>query len=290
MAAAAAEARRCHPPAPAGLDDPARAAGLLIGPAASGLGAAALRGGRLIGFLAPLTFDLWGGPGAYVPEWGQAGDPALVGGLYALAAARWAQVGRTVHAVTLWAHRPEVEAAWHDVGFGRAVIDAVRDLEAPARRGRGVKVRRADRADAGRLAALERALWAHLAAAPAFRVHPPPGGRVEAARRLTDPAQPVWLAEVGGVPAGFLSLQPGDEAPAALRSPDLVRCDGAFVLPERRERGVATALLAAALGWAAAAGFAGCTLDYESANLEAARFWPAAGFSPVLHSVARRVA
>jgi hypothetical protein len=53
---------------------------------------------------------------------------------------------------------------------------------------------------------------------------------------------------------------------------------------------VGTALLGVALRWAAGAGFAGCTLDYESANLPATRFWPAAGFSPVLCSVGRLLA
>jgi GNAT superfamily N-acetyltransferase len=62
------------------------------------------------------------------------------------------------------------------------------------------------------------------------------------------------------------------------------------VLPGLRGRGVGTALLAVALEWAAGAGFAGCVLDYESANLPATRFWPAVGFSPVLHSVGRRTA
>lgn len=226
-----------------------------------------------------------------MPEWGQAaGDPGLVGDLYAAAAARWMEAGRKVHAVTLWVHQPEVEAAWHDLGFGRVVVDAIRGLEPPSRRRPGVEVRPAVAGDAYALASLETALWEHLAAAPAFRVHPRPGGRTEAARRLADPAQPVWLAEARGVSAGFLSLQPGDEAPAVLRSPDLVRCDGAFVLPEWRGKGVATALLGAALRWAAVAGFAGCTLDYESANLQAARFWPTVGWVPVLHSVGRRVA
>jgi hypothetical protein len=45
-----------------------------------------------------------------------------------------------------------------------------------------------------------------------------------------------------------------------------------------------------ALQWAARAGFGGYALDYQSANLVAARFWPAVGFSPVLCSVGRRLA
>lgn len=276
---------------PAGLDGPAQVADRLAGPASGGLGVAAVRGRQVLGFLAPLTFELWGGPGAYVPEWGQAATAAgLVADLYAAASARWAAAGRTVHAVTLWAHEPEVEAAWHDLGFGRAVVDAVAGLGAPKRRTRGVTVRQAGPRDAYTLARMERALWEHLAAPPTCRIHPPPGGRTETARRLADPSQPVWLAEVGGSPVGFISLQPSDDAPASLRSPDLVRCDGAFVAAEHRGRGVAATLLGEARRWAAAAGFSGCSLDYESANVAAARFWPASGFVAVLHSVGRRIA
>ncbi len=288
VAAAAAEARRSSPLVVGGLEDSGRVAGLLGGPASGGLGVAAIRGRQVLGFLVPLTFELWGGPGAFVPEWGQAApDPELVADLYAAASPRWE--GRTVHAVTLWAHEPEVEAAWHGLGFGRVVVDAVRGLEVPARRARGVTVRPAGLRDAFVLARLERALWEHLSAPPACRVHPAPGGRAEAARRLADPAQPVWLAEVDGAPAGYISLQPSDSAPASLRSPDLVRCDGAFVVPECRGRGVVTTLLGTALRWAATAGFSGCSLDYESANLTAARVWPQAGFSAVLYSVGRRI-
>jgi len=251
---------------------------------------AALEGRRVRGFLVPLTFDLWGAPGAYVPEWGQAAaEPGLVADLYAVASALWVKAGRTVHAVTLWAHDAEGEAAWHGLGFGRVVVDAVRRLEPLARRPRGVAVRPAGPRDAYTLAALEQALWEHLAAPPSCRIHPAPGGKADAARRLADPAQPVWLAESEGSPVGFLSLQSGDESAVSLQSLDLVHCDGAFVLPARRGKGVGTALLAAALRWAAAAGFTGCTVDFESANVSAARFWPASGFSPVLHSVGRRL-
>jgi GNAT superfamily N-acetyltransferase len=290
VAAAAGEGRRRHPLLPSDPADPARAEARLAGLAGSGLGVAAVQGRRVVGFLLPVACELWGGPGAYVPEWGQAGAPEMVAPLYAAASALWMAAGRTIHGVTLWSHQPAAETAWHDLGFGRVVVDALRGLESLPRRARGVTVRFATPRDAFTLAAWERALWEHLAAAPVSRVFPAPGGKAEAAARLADPAQPVWLAEVAGRPAGFISLQPADEVPAALRCPELVRCDGAFVVPERRGRGVAATLLGEALRWAAGAGFNGCTLDFESANVPAARFWPAAGFSPVLHSVGRHTA
>ena len=90
VAAAAAAGAAAHPLVAGGLEDPGRVADLLGGPASGGLGVAAVRGRQVLGFLAPLTFELWGGPGAYVPEWGQAAaDPGLVADLYAAASPRW---------------------------------------------------------------------------------------------------------------------------------------------------------------------------------------------------------
>lgn len=265
--------------------------GLLAAPSLNGLGVAAVDGDRVIGFLAPLACVLWDRPAAYVAEWGWAvADAGMVAALYAAAAERWAVAGRATHAVTVWVRESEMEEAWHGLGFGRVVVDAVRDLgpvEAPRAT---VPVRRAGLEDTGKLAGLERALWEYMAAPPVCRVHPPPGGPAEAAQRLADPGQPVWVAEVDGSALGFISLQSEGDPPAALRSPALVRCDGAFVVPGARRRGVGAALLEAALGWARDSGFTGCTVDFESANPAGARFWPRAGFRPILHSLARKMA
>jgi len=287
---ATAAARRDDPVLPAVLGDASRARDLLSGPSSNGLGVVALEGRRVVGFLAPLTCVLWGDPAAYTAEWGwAAADGDMLTALYAAAAPRWMEEGRRLHVVTGWADEPGLEEAWHGFGFGRVVVDAVRDLGPVKARGGAVPVRRAGPEDAGTVARLERALWEHLAAPPVCRVHAPPGGPVEAAERLADPAQPLWLAEVDGSTVGFVSLQVGGDAPAALRSPGLARCDGAFVADDVRRQGVAAALLAAALDWAREEGFTGCTVDFESANPEAARFWPKAGFRPLLHSLARRV-
>jgi len=288
----AAAAARSHDPAfPAVLDDAPRVQGLLAGPSLNGLGAAAMDGNRVMGFLAPLACVLWNNPAVYAAEWGwAAADAGMAASLYAAASVRWVEEGRTTHAVSVWAREAEMEAAWHQLGFGRVVVDAVRDLGPVEVPRAGVSIRRAGPGDAGALAGLENALWEYLAAPPTCRVHPPPGGAAEAAPRLADPAQPVWVAEVGGSAVGFVSMRAEGDAPAALRSPSLVRCDGAFVVPGERSRGVGVALLASALEWARESGFTGCTLDFESANPAAARFWPRAGFRAVLHSLVRRVA
>lgn len=276
------------PELPCTLDDPAVAASQLESIVGNGLGVAVLDAGELVGFLAGAPVSLWGAPGVYVAEWGNAArDRRVVLAAYAAASRLWVTSGRGVHAVTLWVRAGANEAAWHQLGFGRVVVDAVRGLGELA--AGGGEVRRATVADVATIASFEGALWHHLAAPPVCRVHPPPVGPTDLAERLADPRRPLWLIEDGGQAIGYVSLTSEHET-TALAADDTVVCDGAFVVPEARRRGAGRTLVSAAIAWAAADGFARLAIDYESANIEATEFWPAVGFCAVLHSVARTVA
>lgn len=269
---------------------PDRVGGLLASPSLNGLGVAALEGERVAGFLVPWACLLWECPAAYTAEWGWVarGEETLTA-LYAAASERWLAEGRRLHAITVWADEPRLEEAWHSLGFGRSVVDAGRDLRPVEAPRAAVPIRRAGPEDAESLCRLERALGEYLAAPPVCRPPTPAPSEGEVAARLTDPARPIWLAEEGRLPVGFVSLQSAGDPPAALRSPQWVRCDGAFVVPGGRRLGIGAALVQAALGWAREAGFTACSLDYESANPAAARFWPRLGFRAILHSLVRRV-
>lgn len=262
----------------------------LEGLADHGLGVAAVDGKSVLGFLAAFGVRFWGAAVAYVPEWGHvATDPDMVRMLYGRASERWLAEDRAVHTVTLWARDRDGEAAWHDLGFGRVVVDTLHDVPPPEPSTHRVDVRRAMPDDAAVVAEMERSLWEHLAAPPVFRVHPRPGGEAAAATRLGEPNRPVWLALDGSSPVGFLSFEPHGDETLALAGADVVRCDGAFVVPSARRHGTGAALFGAALAWAADAGFARCAVDFESANREASRFWPSMGCRPILHAVARRI-
>ncbi len=288
VAEGAREQRHAAPQLPFTLDDSTVAAELLEPLAGNGLGVVVLDDGALVGLLAGVAVPLWGSPGVYVAEWGNAArGPEVVLAAYAAASQLWVAAGCAAHVVTLWAHAAANEAAWHQLGFGRVVVDAVRGLD-EIEGGRG-QVRRATVADVAEIVSLEEALWRHLAAPPVSRVHPPPAGPAGVAERLADPRRPAWIVEDGGRAIGYVSLTSGEHETTALAADDTAVCDGAFVVPEVRRRGAGRCLVSAAMGWAAAEGFARLAIDYESANLEAATFWPGAGFRAVLHSVARTV-
>jgi len=65
--------------------------------------------------------------------------------------------------------------------------------------------------------------------------------------------------------------------------------DGAFTVADRRGSGVAAALLGSAARWARERGAVRLGVDFEAANLLAARFWPSQGFRPAAYRLARRV-
>lgn len=64
---------------------------------------------------------------------------------------------------------------------------------------------------------------------------------------------------------------------------------GAFVEPDARSLGVGSALLNTALEWGRSSDYNVCVVDFESANIEATRFWQGEGFRPVIYSLSRRL-
>jgi GNAT superfamily N-acetyltransferase len=123
-----------------------------------------------------------------------------------------------------------------------------------------------------------------------------PARSAEVQRRiLDDPGTATFLAEDDEDDEGaegavaFLRIGPPSEDVALIvRDAGTASITAAFTLEARRGEGVATALLAAAVDWARAAGHARCAVDHETANREAARFW-SRQFTTVAVSMARRL-
>ena len=129
---------------------------------------------------------------------------------------------------------------------------------------------------------------AHLRASPVFLAHKP-HDREALRARLADPARPVLVAEVDDRVVGWMTASPcgGDPLVMARLAPMLI--DGTYVEPAFRGGGVGTALVESMMAWAADQGHEWIAVDYETANLEAAVFWPRCGFAPVLTSLARTI-
>jgi len=108
--------------------------------------------------------------------------------------------------------------------------------------------------------------------------------RLEAEQLLARPGAWVWLAELGGLPAGMLAAErPGQAAwiaPMVNRSPAAYLLL-AYVLPGQRRTGIGAALAAELHREAQAAGIAVTLLHYAPANPLSAPFWSQQGYRPL---------
>jgi GNAT superfamily N-acetyltransferase len=94
----------------------------------------------------------------------------------------------------------------------------------------------------------------------------------EGARRL------IWLAVVDAVPVGMVNLAVFERMPAPGRTPSRWGyLSNAYVLPDRRSRGIGTGLLSALMAYARLEGFARIVLSPSERSIP---FYRRAGFGP----------
>jgi GNAT superfamily N-acetyltransferase len=257
-------------------------------------GVAALRGGRLAGFLvAWLIPSLRGQRAVYSPEWANGAQPddarRIYQAMYAAMSAHWVADRAFDHFVTLLAHDRDGLEAWQWLGFGYAVVDALRELSPVRGATTDLEIRRAAGEDVEDGLALWLALCRHLAAAPTFLVDARAPDPLRFGAWLGDPANALWLGYRGEQAVAALGLGPAsDSACTVIRDDGTASIVNAFTREEVRGGGIGTALLDRALAWARSEGYERCAVDFEAMNIPASRFW-LRHFRPVCHSLARHV-
>lgn len=295
VAARARSLRDTVPPLPASWTDEEAIAPLVNALAVHGTGAAALSGGRLVGFLAATLIDGHGGRWAYAPDIGHAaaGDDAarIVEALYAHLAGGWVREAILEHVITALVDDVATIGTLARLGFGQTVVDLVRDLS-PVEGGvtvPGVVIRRAGPDDTAAIVDLDHGLRRHLASSPTF-LRMGPARHADLQRRtLADPATATLIAELDGRALAMLRIGPSaTDVATIVRDPGTASITAAFTVADRRGDGIATGLLHAAIAWARDAGYVRAAVDHESANGEAFRFW-SRHFTPVAISLTRRL-
>jgi GNAT superfamily N-acetyltransferase len=287
--------RKSVPALPATLEDAGLIAGKIKGLLDARPGLVALENGQLVGYCTWLVANHFRNTerrGAYCPEWAHAAamgrQPAVYRALYREAARQWAAQGCEVHAITLLAHDQEALQTWFWSGFGMGTVDAVRPMQ-PLEGFRKTKltIRRAVAADAEALESLDREHCQYYTQSPVFMALPKSDQAEEFRMFLAAPKNSVWLAEADNRLVGFLRLDGYENDGAdALSSPEMVKINGAYVLPAYRGQGANSAMLDAALRHHAKLGLRCCAVDFEAFNPEAAAFW-LRHFQPVCLSVMR---
>lgn len=285
--------RAGEPLLPAAYTQPETLLPLLQAIHQAGPAAAALESGQLVGWLAAWQLpEINGRPAAFSPEWANGAlDPGagrITDELYTHMARVWVKTGYHSHYISLLACDRPGRETWHWLGFGLVAVDALRALwPRPAHDAR-IAIRRAAPADLPAVLSLDRALDRHIASSPSF--FPLEGDETAHFEEwLAAGDRALFLAEEAGEPAGFVMIGPASqEACTLINDPGTASIVGAYTRPESRDRGVATALLDRALGWARDANYLRCGVDFESMNHWATRFW-LRHFRPVVLSVVRHI-
>lgn len=266
---------------------------MLRGPISRTPAVAAISGGRLVGFLSGfLVPDLWGKRGIYCPEWAHsaAGQTRRIyQEMYTRLSASWVANGCFTHALGMLASDREGIDALNWLGFGHVGGDAVRELEPVKGPVSDVEVRRATWADLDEIMSLVVGLNHHMAAPPTFLAFTHPPDRDSYSDQAADPATSLLLAFRGGEAVGYMRFGPAStNACGIIVDAGTSSNTGAFVREDARGSGVGAALLNRGLEWARSRGYARCAVDFETANVLAARFWTR-HFQPVAYGLARRV-
>ena len=257
-------------------------------------GVVAIDGGQLVGFWrAWQRGQYYGQAITYSPEYANAAEEEVsarvYGEMYAALAAQWTAAGYLAHYLTVLAHDRAGLEALAMLGFGQGNGDGIRDLRPVGPDAAGVDVRRAGPGDREEVLVLWRLLARHILAPPVFQ---PGGADFDPSRYgswFDDPQRAVWIAERKGRPISFIAIQPaGDDACTVIRDEGTASITGAFTLEEERGAGVAGAVLDCAIAWAREQGYVRCSVDWETANLQANRFWPR-HFTVICRSLGRRI-
>ena len=260
----------------------------------AGPGVAAIRQGRLIGFLTGWLIPSFRGKrSVFSPEWANAADlensRRIYEEMYAYLSASWVADGYFTHLISILVNDHDGIDGWYWLGFGMIAADAVRGLQ-PAQGGDAdIDVQRARLQDLEQMMMLNEASVQHLAAPPTFLADTEKRDRSYYEEWLQDPDQAVWMAYQGTEAVAYMRLGSANEdASTIIYDEKTTSIVGAFTKDKVRGRGIATALLNRSLEWAHAAGYERCAVDFEPMNPLATRFW-LRHFEPVCYTLIRHV-
>jgi GNAT superfamily N-acetyltransferase len=261
------------------------------------VGVAALRGGKVAGFITSIPYDSFGLPVMWIPEWAHGAEASERGYLYrhmyAALAEYWVAKGRLKHGIRVFAHEQDILDALFATGFGMNGMDAMRGVTSVPTPDIKIKIRRAVPNDAGILMEFIRLLADHLRVSPVFAYFS--DTTVEAGvesfpKQLAGDKTAIFLAQESNEIIGVMRAGPTTLEDFKMPVYDDKTCciSMAYTREDRRGKGAATALLNATLAWAREKEYTRCTVDFESANIPGSRFW-LSHFQPFCYSLARHI-
>jgi ribosomal protein S18 acetylase RimI-like enzyme len=290
--------REAEPLLSAAYEDPAAARQQVVTAygADEASGAVAIDGSRVVGYLLGSPKSQTWGENIWVEAAGHAvEEPETARALYAAAATRWVEEGRTAHYALLPSHDRELVQAWFRLAFGWQHTHAVREPAEASPVREGLVVRPPLRSEIPTLARLDMELTDHQHLSPVFSGGPLDVYEERAADWEEDFDNPkFWNVAVehdgrlvGSAVGCALEVS---SSHVGLASPDHAAFLGfAAVLPEARGLGVGRALGEAVSQLALEKGYTSLVTDWRETNLQSSRAWRGLGYRDTFTRVHRLV-
>ena len=255
-------------------------------------------------FMGTITIQPWGRCG-----WANLPGSALTEGesvetlqdLYVLLGDDWMKRGVFIHHTYLSAANRDLVDAWFSLDFGKERIDAILDfnqIEIPEIKvPEGIQIRRGGMGDNEHLGGMSHLIMRELEKSPYWHPTPPedfPELREGWSELADDETVDVWLALEGdktvGTIASWATMHPEEEPDTDMFADEKVfSFSVAATRPERRGRGIMTALTWTCLAHNRDQGFEYCYTNWISPNLAASRFWPRFGYQEVAYRLTKNV-
>jgi len=268
-------------------------------------GYAALRNGKMVAYiLGTITVQSWGRCGwVNLPGSALAEDEPVgtLQDLYVSLGDDWVRKGVFIHHTYLPVGDKNLVEAWSNLDFGKERIDAILDfskvdipkIEKPE----GIQIRRGGEGDNEHLTGMSHLIMRELEKSPYWHPTPPedfPELREGWGEMADDKTVDLWLALEGdktvGTIASWGTMHPEEETDTDMHAAlNTFTISVAATRPERRGRGIMTALTWTCIAYNRDQGFEKCYTNWISPNLSASRFWPGFGFQEVAYRLTKNI-
>lgn len=233
--------------------------------------------------------------GAHIPFWGHAipsSSMSLFFQLYRQQASDWVAKRVFSHIITYFPQETALQEFLYAQGFGMLVIDAIRDMDPILTNALPPKftLRPLTISDYPKIVSLEQKLELSLQNSPIFLYSPPspPSSGSPPFEEYCNDSRCTFVIETQGHIVAAIRGILGHCNVALLSSPSTLAINFAYTDPQYRGLGLGTHLINAILDYGRRSHMARCTVDFESANMVASRFW-LRYFEPLCFSAIRKI-
>lgn len=264
-------------------------------------GAAAILGGRLVGFLIghpsadPLrNRHVWMHTAGHALH--ETVDAEVYRDLYAVLGEQWVRNGFFDHFILTSANTWDDLTAWLQLGFACEQVHALLDIDGvelpPSEAKQEILIRQAQADDRGIVQSFYDIIPKTTAGAPVWGVALPelmPEIEDGYGELLDEEGTTLFLAFLKGEAVGLHVYRTLDTDTDLLVPKNTIRLTVGSTKEHARGLGVTTALFRHGVAYAKQKGFRYFETDWRIANLFASRTWPKLGFEPVAYRMVRKV-